>query len=72
MAILKEETADLLQVKEFRNYKEDSSMNEMTVNRLMAYRKGMAEVVKEQSQEAAFEDKESVKRGLGTGGGCLR
>ena len=32
-------------------------MNEMTVNRLMAYRKGMAEVVKAQSQEAAFEDK---------------
>lgn len=47
-------------------------MNEMTVNRLMAYRKGMAEVVKEQSQEAAFEDKEPVKRDLGTGGGCLR
>lgn len=29
-------------------------MNEMTVNRLMAYRKGMAEVVKAQSQEAAL------------------
>lgn len=47
-------------------------MNEMTVNRLMVYRKGMAEVVKEQSREAASEDKEPVKRGLGTGGGCLR
>ena len=47
-------------------------MNEMTVNRLMAYRKGMAEVVKAQSQEAAFEDKEPVKRGFGTGGGCRR
>lgn len=55
-----------------RNYKEDSSMDEMTVNRLMVYRKGMAEVVKEQSREAASEDKEPVKRGLGTGGGCLR
>lgn len=47
-------------------------MDEMTVNRLMVYRKGMTEVVKEQSREAASEDKEPVKRGLGTGGGCLR
>lgn len=47
-------------------------MNEMTVNRLMAYRKGMAVVAKEQSQEATSEDREPVKRGLGTGGGCLR
>ena len=47
-------------------------MNDITVNRLMAYRKGMAEIVKEQSREAASEDKEPVKRGLGTGGGCLR
>ena len=55
-----------------RNYKEDSSMNEIKVNRLMAYRKGMAVVAKEQSQEATSEDREPVKRGLGTGGGCLR
>lgn len=47
-------------------------MNEITVNRLMEYKKGMAEVVKEQSQEAVSEDKGPVKRGLGTSGGCLR
>lgn len=47
-------------------------MNEIKVNRLMAYRKGMAVVVKAQSQEATSEDREPVKRGLGTGGGCLR
>ena len=42
-------------------------MNEMTVNRLMAYRKGMAEVVKAQSQEAAFEDKDNFQ-GMGSFG----
>ena len=50
-------------------------MNEMANIRMQAYAQGVKEIMKkheEQPDKAASGAGKPVKRGLGTGGGCLR
>ena len=50
-------------------------MNEMANVRMQAYAQGVKQIMKqheEQQVKAASGGSKPVKRGLGTGGGCLR